>query len=73
MGRRKAEVNYLFDAAVDIKGFLLELSFFIYTTTLWLDPLLLVFSVHTAFPLFLGVESDVQDDGKASLNPMLQK
>lgn len=74
-GRGREEISCLFDAAVDVMGYRLELSFFslLPCPVVRSDVLEAVISVHTAASLFLGVESDLQDDGKPSFNPMLWK
>lgn len=66
-------MSCLSDAAVDVMGYRLELPFFslLPCPVVRSDPLEAVISVHTAASLFLGVESDLQDDRKPSFNPML--
>lgn len=55
-------------------GFLLELLFLFYNLALGLDlTLLSQFLVDRRLLSFLTTESGLQDGGKASFNPMLQK
>lgn len=73
-GVGEGRINYFLDAAVNVMGFLLELSFLFHNLALWLDLTLLSQSfVYLLLLLFLGVESGLQDDGKASFNPKVQK